>query len=56
MHGCEASMAYNMKHKNTPFYERLLVAESAPPANPFRADLGTVDRIKNSSQYWHPDI
>jgi len=44
--------AYNMKLKNTPFYDHLLIEESAPPVNPFSADLATVDRIKNSSQYW----
>ena len=44
--------AYNMKLKDTPFYETHLIADSPPPANPFRADLATVDRIKNSSQYW----
>jgi uncharacterized protein YprB with RNaseH-like and TPR domain len=44
--------AYNIKLKDTPFYENLLIAESPPPANPYRADLATVDRIKNSPQYW----
>jgi hypothetical protein len=44
--------AYNMKLKQTPFYEKLLLEESLAPANPFRADLETVDRIKNSSHYW----
>ncbi len=44
--------AYNMKLRDTPFYEKLLVADSPPPANPFRVDLETVDRIKNSAQYW----
>jgi hypothetical protein len=44
--------AYNMKLKQTPFYEKLLIADSTTPANPFRADLETVDRIKNSPQYW----
>jgi uncharacterized protein YprB with RNaseH-like and TPR domain len=43
---------YNMKIKETPFYKKLLIEESPPPANPFRADLATVDRIKYSSQYW----
>jgi len=46
--------AYNMKLKNTPFYGNLLIEESAPPANPFRADLATIDKIKSSSQYWSP--
>jgi hypothetical protein len=44
--------AYNMKLKGTPFYENLLIEELTPPVNPFRADLATIDRIKNSSQYW----
>ncbi len=44
--------AYNMKLKQTPFYEKLLITDSPPPANPYRVDLGTVDRIKTSPQYW----
>ncbi len=44
--------AYNMKLKETPFYDNLLIEESTPPVNPFRADLATIDRIKSSSQYW----
>jgi len=36
----------------TPFYDNLLIEESAPPANPYRADLATIDRIKSSSQFW----
>jgi uncharacterized protein YprB with RNaseH-like and TPR domain len=44
--------AYNLKLKDTPFYENHLIADSPPPANPFKVDLETVDRIKNSSQYW----
>jgi uncharacterized protein YprB with RNaseH-like and TPR domain len=40
--------AYNLKLKQTPFYEKLLIADSPPPANPYRVDLATVDRIKNS--------
>jgi uncharacterized protein YprB with RNaseH-like and TPR domain len=45
--------AYNMKLKQTPFYEKLLITDSPPPVNPHRVDLGTVDRIKTSPQYWH---
>jgi len=45
-------IAYNMKLKDTPFYDNLLIEESTPPVNPFRVDLETVDRIKNSPQYW----
>jgi hypothetical protein len=44
--------AYNRKLQQTPFYENLLIAASAPPANPYRVDLATVDRIKTSPQYW----
>jgi len=44
--------AYNMKLKDTPFYENLLIADSPQPANPFSVDLGTVDKIKRSPQYW----
>ena len=44
--------AYNMKLKETPFYETHLIGDPTPPVNPFSADLATVDRIKNSSQYW----
>ncbi len=43
---------YNMKLKDTPFFEKLFIAESPPAANPHRADLATVDRIINSAQYW----
>jgi uncharacterized protein YprB with RNaseH-like and TPR domain len=44
--------AYNLKLKETPFYDNLLIEESTPPVNPYRVDLGTVDKIKNSSKYW----
>jgi hypothetical protein len=43
--------AYNMKLKQTPFFDNLLIDESTP-ANPYRVDIGIVDRIKNSSGYW----
>jgi uncharacterized protein YprB with RNaseH-like and TPR domain len=43
--------AYNMKLKQTPFYENHLIKESTPPRNPFKVDLATVDRIKTSPQY-----
>ena len=33
-------------------YEKLLIAETLPPANPYRVDLETVDRIKTSPQNW----
>jgi uncharacterized protein YprB with RNaseH-like and TPR domain len=38
--------AYNLKLNETPFYNNLLIEASAPPANPFRADPATIDRIK----------
>ena len=44
--------AYNMKLSDTPFYESHCIRESTPPSNPFKVDLTTVNRIKNSSQYW----
>jgi hypothetical protein len=44
--------AYNMKLKETPFYESHCIEEPTLPGNPFIADLGTVDKIKNSPQYW----
>jgi len=44
--------AYNMKLKDTPFHETHLIEESPPPVNPFIVELATVDRIRNSSQYW----
>ena len=46
--------AYNLKLRETPFYDDLLIAELTPPANPFRADLATIDRIRSSSQYLAP--
>ncbi|MGD8209151.1 MAG: ribonuclease H-like domain-containing protein [Desulfobacterales bacterium] len=44
--------AYNMKLQQTPFYETHFIEDPILPGNPFRVDLATVDRIKNSSQYW----
>jgi hypothetical protein len=43
--------AYNMKLKDTPFYETHLIEEPTPPVNPYTADLATVDRIKNGFIY-----
>ena len=45
-------IAYNMKLRETPFYDNLLIEDSITLANPFRADLATIDRIKSSSQFW----
>jgi hypothetical protein len=42
----------NVKLKETPFFDNLLIEESTPPVNPLSADLATIDRIKSSSQYW----
>jgi hypothetical protein len=47
--------AYNLKLRQTPFYDSHLIAETTPLANPFRADLATIDRIKDSSQDWISD-
>jgi uncharacterized protein YprB with RNaseH-like and TPR domain len=44
--------AYNLKLRQTPFYDSHLIAETTPPANPFRADLATIDGIKGGSQFW----
>ena len=38
--------AYNMKLKDTPFYDTHLITDSPPPVIPYSADLATVDRIK----------
>ena len=47
--------AYSMKLKETPFYKSHLIEEPTLPRNPFSADLGTVDKIKNSPKYFLPD-
>ncbi len=44
--------AYNLKLKETPFYNNLLIEASRPPVNPFRADPATIDRIKSRWQNW----
>jgi len=44
--------AYNMKLKETPFYDNLLIEDLITPANPYGVDIGIIDRIKNSSGYW----
>ena len=44
--------AYNMKLKETPFYISHHIEGPTLPGNPFNADLKTVDKIKNSPQYW----
>ena len=41
--------AYNMKLKDTPFYETHLIEKPTLSVNPIRADLATIDRIKSSS-------
>lgn len=42
-----------LKLRETPFYQELLMPDSMAPANPYEADLKTVDRIKNNSRYWN---
>ena len=44
--------AYNLKLRDTPFYEDLLIEESPAPVNPYSIDLTTVEKIKKSPQYW----
>ncbi len=44
--------AYNMKLRDTPFYESHRFQVSTPPSNPFSVDITTVDRIKTRSQSW----
>ena len=44
--------AYNLKVKDTPFYDTHLIADSPPPVNPYSVDLETVDKIKRRPQYW----
>ena len=45
-------MAYNRKLQQPPFYENLLIADSAlPMVSSYRVDHATVARIKNSPQY-----
>jgi uncharacterized protein YprB with RNaseH-like and TPR domain len=45
--------AYNMKLKDTPFYETHLIEEpTLSPANPYSVNIETVDKIKRSPQYW----
>jgi hypothetical protein len=44
--------AYNMKLKDTPFYETHLIEDPTLPVNPYSVDLETVDKIKRGPQYW----
>jgi len=43
--------AYNLKLKETPFYESHFIEEPTPPVNPLRVDMETVDKIKNRFIY-----
>jgi hypothetical protein len=43
---------YNMRLKDTPFYETHLIEDPTLPVNPSSADFETIDRIKGSSHYW----
>lgn len=45
--------AYNLKLKETPFYNSYKLSMPAIPENPYGADLETVDRIKNGSGFVH---
>jgi uncharacterized protein len=44
--------AYNLKLRQTPFYDSHLIEDPILPVNPYRVDFGTVDKIKSSPQYW----
>lgn len=44
--------AYNLKLRETPFYENLLTIDWPPPVNPFSVDLATIDKIKRSPLFW----
>ena len=46
---------YNMKLKETPFYDTHFIEDPTLSVNPYSADLATVDKIKNSSHYWLSD-
>ena len=46
---------YNMKLKETPFFDTHFIEDPTLSVNPYSADLATVDKIKNSSQYWLSD-
>jgi hypothetical protein len=43
--------AYNMKLKDTPFYDTHFIEDPTLPVNPFRVDMETVDKIKNRFIY-----
>ncbi len=45
-------IAYNMKIKDTPFYEKQLPAPALPDI-PFEVDMKTVDRIRSGVQFQH---
>jgi hypothetical protein len=44
-------IAYNMKLKDTPFYDTHFIEDPTLPVNPFRVDMETVDKIKNRFIY-----
>ncbi len=44
--------AYNLKLRETPFYDELALSEPVPPPNPFQADVETVERISVEIQDW----
>jgi hypothetical protein len=43
--------AYNLKIKETPFYNSHLISSPGVPENPYSADFKTVDKIKYGSGY-----
>ena len=44
-------IAYNLKIKETPFYSSHQIPLPSMPVNPYKVDLGTVDRIKYRSGF-----
>jgi len=38
--------SYNLKLRETPFHNDLLIDAASPPANPFRADPSAIERVK----------
>ncbi|MBW2061720.1 MAG: ribonuclease H-like domain-containing protein [Deltaproteobacteria bacterium] len=45
-------IAYNLKLKETPFFEQNRLSLPCPPQNPFKADITLLERIKHHLQYW----
>jgi len=50
-------MAYNLRLKDTPFQESHDLSLPVAPEIPFRADLATVDRVKNMGGWsWYQAV